>query len=216
MKRISILALSIPLLFFVAVPTVFGAVGVPNGEPLPREDKPQKQLDLKDKLFQKSEEKQEQKEERTQTRCEKVLGRIDTRISNYEKNKNRHTNVYSNVGEKLTDISQKLEDKGYDVAQLTEDLGEFDALVTEYTAAYDEFIDLLGATKGHECGESEGAFKEALKSAGEQLKGVKIKRHHVRAFYAQTIREDIKDIRAQTPTESEDAAEGEEEEEDED
>jgi len=199
MKKISILALPTLLLFFVAVPTVFGAVGGPDGEPLPREDKPQKQLDLKDKLFQNSEGKKEKKEEHVQTRCEKVLGRIDTRISNYEKNKNRHTNVYSNVVEKLTDISQKLEDKGYDVAQLTEDLGEFDALALEYAAAYDEFIALLGATKDHECGESEGAFKDALKSSGEQLKTVKTKRHNVRAFYTQTIREDIKDIRVQTP-----------------
>ncbi len=171
-----------------------------------REEMRNQWLENKEKFELKQQERKakilEKKDEIQSKRCEAILERVTKRIENYNDNKAVHVDNYARLYEKLSDIATTLKDKGYDISQLAADLVTFDAMVKEYASAYSAFIGKLEATQDYTCGESEGMFKQLLEESKEQLKMAIEKRQEIRAFYANTLRKDIQDIRTQIVADS--------------
>lgn len=139
----------------------------------------------------------EELQDRLQKRCDQLTQRIEERIEKFEANKDKHIEYYNNLKDRITDIVQKLSDKGYDVEELALDLQTLDSMILDYASEYVKFIDLLKATREVVCGESQGAFADAVKAARDQLRVVFAARLGIREFYKDEIREDIKDLRQQ-------------------
>lgn len=156
-----------------------------------REEKKEVREETRD---QKREEAQEQRMEK---RCEVVGTLVDKRISIFEQNKGNHVENYNKLKTRLSGIATKLNDKGFDTTELVADLATFDSMVKEYAAKYMSFIETLKSSKEVVCGESDGAYKNKLEESKSMLKELKQMRAHIREFYLNEIRADIKVLREQ-------------------
>ncbi len=139
----------------------------------------------------------EERTERIDQVCENIEERIAIKIENFENNKEHHIERYNHFIEVLSEKLVKLEEKGFDVSKIQADLETLDELVQVYAQEYAAFIDALRLTQNYVCGESEGAFREALVAAKDQWKVVVQKRREIMDFYINVIREDIKALREQ-------------------
>lgn len=152
---------------------------------------------VRDQAIQKREEVRENIAERVENRCELLTTRIDNKIDTFEGNKQDHIDNYNAIKARLENAMINLEEKGYDVSSLREHVLVWDGMIKEYAISYQEFIDILYESKDYACGESEGAFKDAMTRARMQLLEARQMRLEIRNYYQTVIREDIKDLRDQ-------------------
>lgn len=161
----------------------------------------QKEAARKAEMLQKREAKttelQERKEERTEQLCENVANRIENKIQAFENHRDTRVSHYADLITRLNDIAAKLEEKGYDVTELKASIAELETMVDEYVSLYADFIAQLSETQEFACGESDGEFKTALQDSRSAWELVKEKRQEIREFYANEIREVIKELREQ-------------------
>ncbi|HLA03679.1 MAG TPA: hypothetical protein VJ065_00415 [Patescibacteria group bacterium] len=137
--------------------------------------------------------------ERVQNRCERVTTRINERIEHYDTNKQRHIEHYEKITDKLTTLVSRLDAKGYDTSKLNEDLKTLDKMVREFAVLYSQFIDTLKGAKGFACGSSEGQFLQAIQEAQSFLRQSRQQAKEIRSFLQNTIKADLKELRAQKP-----------------
>ena len=155
-----------------------------------------KMQDLKD-------ERKERVGERKENRCEIVTERVDKRITTFEEHKDKHIAQYQKLTDKVKEMVKRLKEKGYDTTKLEEDLKILDAKNKQVAADYEEFIQKLKAARELACGNSQGQFVEAMKTAREQLKKVHEEVKEIRTYFKEVIKEDIKDLRDQKKESSE-------------
>jgi len=146
----------------------------------------------------------QKKEELLEKLCIKVQERVTERLRKYEDNIQVHTTNYKKISSKITEIADKLDDKGYDVAEVRANVEEFDKMVEEYNNSYGEFIKSLNYTEELTCDGPEAQFKGVLKEAREQLKKTIEKRQEIRSYYAHTLRQSLIDLRNQDVEEDND------------
>lgn len=139
---------------------------------------------------------------RLQERCTLVTQRIETTVARYNNNKDKHIQQYKNLAARLSALGEKLRAKGYDTSKLQADSKVLNDKITKLSQDYADFTSKLEATKQYACGSSQGAFKQALKTAQDQLKVVKADSVDIRNYYQTVIKPDIQAIRAQKPTPS--------------
>lgn len=132
-----------------------------------------------------------------ENRCERLTARIQSRIQNFETNRERHRERYQFLSGRLSDIAARLKAKGYDTAALEAHLQEFDGMVGNYEREYAEFIEALKLTVNFACGQSEGAFADALAGSHQKLQLARQTRVEIRNYYRNVIRVDIGDLRNQ-------------------
>lgn len=163
-------------------------------------EKNKEKLELKKaEVEERLQEKKEKMVENREKRCEVIESRVAEKITKYEENKSRNIGWYKEFTDKLTTAAKKLEDKGLDVNKLREDLKEFDKMVDEYVSLYEDFIASLKNSQQYACGESEGAFKDAVKDAIAKHKLAVQKRKEIFEFYKNVVREDIRALRESLP-----------------
>ncbi len=109
------------------------------------------------------------REEVLSQRCELAETRIDLYTTRYQNNQSR----FQKVHERLDEVAEKIIERAQESAK---DTGEFEAAVAELQSlaqiANNEYATLMSkleATKQYACGESEGAFAEALNQSREQF-----------------------------------------------
>ncbi len=160
-----------------------------------------KEAERKAEMQQKREEKatelQERKDERTEQLCENVTNRIENKIKAFENHRDTRVSHYADLITRLNEIATKLEGKGYDVTELKASIAELETMVNDYVSLYADFIAQLSETQEFACGESDGEFKTALQDSKNAWELVKEKRQEIREFYANEIREVIKELREQ-------------------
>lgn len=155
---------------------------------------------VRDQAIQKREEVRENIAERVENRCELLTTRIDNKIDTFEGNKQDHIDNYNAIKVRLENAIINLSEKGYDTSALSEHLDIWDGMIKEYALSYQAFIDILYESKDYACGESEGAFKDAMTRARMQLLEARQMRLENRNYYQTVIRQDIKDLRDQAQT----------------
>ncbi len=132
-------------------------------------------------------------------RGEMLQQRIELIITRFENNKERHVEAYNRAKEKVEQLLEALEGKGYDVSKLSQDLSTWEAMIVEFAKDYAVFIDKLKELEGMAVGQSEGQFRSGLKEARQLLRQVQQDVLDIRLFYQKTIRADIQEIKAQVP-----------------
>lgn len=148
----------------------------------------------------------EQRNEIIKTKCEIVTTNVNNRLETFSENKEKHIKLYGDLKTRFQELIQRLDEKGYDTTKLEEDAQVLDEKIQKFAADYVIFIEYLTATKGNACGQSDGAFAQALAKAKAQLKIVRADAADVKNYYQEVIKPDIQALRAQKPvttTESE-------------
>lgn len=136
---------------------------------------------------------------RLQQRCTQATQRIETTVARYNNNKDKHVQQYKDLAARLSALGEKLIAKGYDISKLQADGKILNDKIAKFASDYADVISKLEATKQYACGTSQGAFKQALKTAQDQLKIVKADSVDIRNYYQTVIRPDVQAIRAQKP-----------------
>ncbi len=162
-----------------------------------KEEKQQKLEQLETQREERKMERETAMEEKVAQRCDLVIQRVQDRITNFEENKTSHEEHYNAVISKLTEIATQMEEKGLDTTDLKADVSTMQVMVTEYVATYSNFVAQLNTSLTYDCGESEGAFLDALEGARDTLEVARVLRQEIREFYTLEIRSDIKDLRMQ-------------------
>lgn len=146
------------------------------------------------------EERQQRQEERNQLRdeqCVQLQDRIQNRINAFNENKDGNVARYQEAKQRIADLISKLETQGVDVTTLKDHLDVFDGMITKYASVYVDFIESLKSTTQYICGESQGAFKDAMSIVRQKHQEVIAQRQDIHEYFIHTLKEDIKALRVQ-------------------
>ena len=136
-------------------------------------------------------------QDRIARRCEIITNNIDNRINAYNNKKNAHLKRYENLKNLVSKIIANLEEKGYEVTELKTALNELDTKIKKYASDYDAFIDALKNTQNYACGESEGAFLNALEASKTALQTVLQDTRDIHSYYIDVIKKAVSELRDQ-------------------
>lgn len=133
----------------------------------------------------------------TQGRCDLVTRRIDQRINLYNATKTQREAFYQRRAAEWNNLIKRLEAAGIDATTLNNDLAMLNQKVKELSDLYQQFIDKLMAARSLPCGQSEGAFAQAVKDSSTILKQVRLKMIEIETFINTTVRNDLVALRKQ-------------------
>lgn len=111
---------------------------------------------------------EENRDEAVEQRCDLVTTRIDVWVTRYQNNQDRHQRTYDKLREVSDQIVARAQAAGKDTSTFEAEVAELELLGGIARSEYDQLIQDLESTKSYACGESEGAFKEALQAARQQ------------------------------------------------
>ena len=138
------------------------------------------------------------KENRAQ-RCETVTAKVDERINKFDENRQDHGIRHQKIVNGVTNIVNRLKDRGFDVTKLEADLKDLNTKIVNAAKDYEAFVNILRDTKTVVCGQSQGQFASKMEAAKKQLTVVRADTKDIRDYYINTIKADIKEVRAQKP-----------------
>jgi|GEM_PF-1610697 len=145
-----------------------------------------------------SEPRNKMEEESLQQRCDRIAKLVLKRLDIFETTKTNHQENYQKLLTRLNNIVTKLNEKDIDTTKLSTDIATLEGMITDYTTQYESFVVALKETvSGFTCtAENKDAFKDLLEQTKEDLKALKDSRQAIREFYLNTIREDLRFLRA--------------------
>jgi hypothetical protein len=149
----------------------------------------------KERMQEKREAKKEKREEKTDAACERMEERIANKITNFDNTHKMHVRQYEMMKEKIGKVILEMSAKGKDVSKLRTDLATLNTKIEKFNTDRVAFIDALKKTQEYACGDSQGAFKDALTAAQAKHKTVLADEKDIRSFYNTTIRADLKALR---------------------
>lgn len=123
--------------------------------------------------------------------CERVEARIDWHINRYNEHKDSFMARVNEIIEKLKALNQKYKDLGCDTSKLVEDYEQMGKLSQTWANDYTAFIGFLNEAKTLVCGGSQGAYKDKVEQARNQLKACRQEAANIKSFYQNTIRPDF-------------------------
>lgn len=139
----------------------------------------------------------EKAQARLETRCQNLENRINGRIDAYDANYNGQVQKYTNIKQNVTKAMTRLTELGYNTSKVNDDLKQLDALLKEWNTLRNQFIAALQNTQDFVCGESEGAFKNAVDNASADAKLMRAKAEEIKNFVKNTLRSDLQELRKQ-------------------
>jgi hypothetical protein len=137
--------------------------------------------------------------ETAEEKCARITQNIENRTKGFDENKDRHYEAYKNLKDRMEKFVAKLTEKGYDVTELKADLVVLNSKIQKFADDYAAYQAKLGETKDYACGHSDGDFKAKLQEARVILKTVREDSKDIKNYYLNTIKPDLKAIRAQKP-----------------
>ncbi|MFW5702385.1 MAG: hypothetical protein ACOCXP_00260 [Candidatus Dojkabacteria bacterium] len=114
-------------------------------------------------------ERQEQRAENLEARCEITTGRINNVTARYSENRLRYTNRYERLITRLENLNNYLNEQGIDSGELTSQIERLKELQVEFDSEIGAAIAHLEDSKQFACGQSEGAFRNELQNARQDL-----------------------------------------------
>ena len=139
----------------------------------------------------------ERAQERLETRCQFLENRIKGRIDAYDANYNGQILRYTNIKQNVTKAITRLTELGYNTTKVSDDLKQLDVLLKEWNNLRNQFIAALQNSQNFVCGESEGAFKNAVDNAAADGKLMRSKAEEIKNFVKNTLRSDLQELRKQ-------------------
>ena len=152
----------------------------------------------KEKVEEKKTQLQEKRAENTEKACEASAQRISLWQSKYVNNQAQLERVTS----KLYEVTEKLITRslsaGKDTTKLEEALAAFKLKVTALKSENNKLVAALESAQGLACGESEGAYKEAVRTIQNQAKVARQASLDMRTHYQQVVRPAARELLQQT------------------
>jgi septal ring factor EnvC (AmiA/AmiB activator) len=139
--------------------------------------------------------RQERIENRAEGRCNIINNRIGARISRYEKHYKDVEARMDRISKRIGEFINRLESKGYDVSKVRSDLSTLEGMRTTQRNLYAAFISELKEAKQYDCGDSGGAFKNALAESRAALVKWRDQIRANREFVRTTLRPDLQALR---------------------
>lgn len=155
-----------------------------------------------ERLKEKYQNKKDKIEERVEKRCDVVNNHINNRINRYDENYEEVEASMDRVTTRTDEFVDRLEKKGYDVSQIREDLSTLKDMRNTRRSLYTTFIEKLRITQQYDCGDSEGAFREALQEARTALTDWREQVKATREFINSTLRTHLEELKEQNPSSS--------------
>ncbi len=150
---------------------------------------------VKEKVQERKETLEENREENKDKRCAALEENIDKRITNFDNTHKAHLRQYELMKEKIAKVILEKAAAGKDVTKLRADLATLNEKIEKFNTDRVAFIDALKKTHEFACGDSQGAFKDALTNAQAKHKVLLADSKDIRNFYQTTIRADLKALR---------------------
>lgn len=149
------------------------------------------------------------KQQRIKQQCENLhtrLAQIGDRVANMREGRG---NLFDNLLRVLNNFSDRIEAAGLDATELNENITTLESLTNETNTLWDTYQTALEEAASARCDDDPGAqsFHEALETSRVAKEEVNDKFKEVRAFFTDTLKETLSDIRSQLS--EDDAAEDE-------
>ncbi len=129
--------------------------------------------------------------------CERITEKIDNQIARWEGNESGKHKGYNGVVVSVQNMLKRLEGKGYDLTDLKVALQNLNNAILKRHEDAKVLINLLKDTKQYACGNSEGAFRDALKKAQEQWRVVAADTKEIRNIWQNQVRPEIRKLKEQ-------------------
>ena len=127
--------------------------------------------------------------------CQALNHRIEGRLRQFDEGRDGHLRRFVNLRDRLGNMTDKLEQRGFNVSQARADLTILDEKILKFDEDYALFIQKLNDTRKFVCSHSNGSFKSSLDAAKAQLKIVRQDAEDIREFIKKIVRADFKDLR---------------------
>lgn len=175
-----------------------------TGQVLPKstEGKPQKE-EINEIKAQRIEEKEQIKEQKTEEKCENITERLELKVERYNTNREMYVGKYERLRLRIVAWAGRLEEDGYDVADLEAALATLDTKIDAVSTLHEEFITKLENIKNYECGNSDGAYTQALTASREALTAVRDGVTEVREYYKEEVKPLVISLRNQVAQDKE-------------
>lgn len=138
---------------------------------------------------------EERRDARKAEACENIEERIAQKIAHFDSTHRLHVRQYELMKEKIGKVILEKGAEGKNVDSLREHLAVLNTKIEKFNTDRTAFIAALKNVRQHECGESDGAFKEAVEAAQEKQKIVVADTKDIRSYYTTVIRADLKALR---------------------
>ncbi len=132
------------------------------------------------------------------TKCANIEARIQTKLQNYSSCNKKFITAYDNMSSRIDKFITKAKTDGYDVTKLETDFTVFKTMIANFKTEVSSSHSLLEQTQEYTCGKSEGQFVSLLAQSRDQFKTAHKTALDIRAYYKDTIRVDLWDIKTQT------------------
>jgi hypothetical protein len=147
--------------------------------------------------------REEVKEKRMVQRCENVTELVSQKVERYNTNREMYVGKYERLRERIAAWANRLEEDGYDVSNLEASLTTLDTKIANVSQLHESFVTKLDDLKNYECGNSDGAYKQALEVSREALTTVRDGVSEVRKYYIEEVKPLVIDLRNQVAADKE-------------
>jgi hypothetical protein len=122
---------------------------------------------------------------------------LELKVERYNTNREMYVGKYERLRLRIAAWASRLEEDGYDVTDLEASLATLDTKIDAVSALHEEFITKLENIKNFECGNSDGAYTQALTTSREALTAVRDGVSEVRKYYKEEVKPLVIDLRNQ-------------------
>ncbi len=127
--------------------------------------------------------------------CANLVSRIDKRLNNFASLFERHKTMYDLHKEKLLLIVSKLEASGVSTTKLETDIATLETKLAKFESDKAKVQAALEDTKNFSCGESQGQFRNAVKTLKEAQKVLAADARDIHNFIHVTLKQRIIELR---------------------
>lgn len=141
----------------------------------------------------------EKSEANTIKNCDKIQSRIDSKNKTFGNAKAAHSQAYDNLLDRLSKFSTNIKAKGYDTTDLDRDIATLKTKIDEFKLIIDQTYALMQQTSQGICGKTKPDALISLAQIRNRMRLVHQKAAEIRTFYKSVIKEDLLEIKAQSP-----------------
>lgn len=134
---------------------------------------------------------------KTQRWCQRIVPRINGLVNNSSIILANRQNWVTRRKTNLQNRINKYSSKGLDVTKLTADFKTYSGMLDQWISDYQTLIADLKASQQFTCGNSDGQFASAVKTANTQQKTVKADRRAFQSFFTSTLKLDFQTLAQQ-------------------
>ena len=128
--------------------------------------------------------------------CDRVSTRVDKRVDKYNTNEDKRITRYNKVKDHMEKVLAELQAKGKDVTKLKADLTTLNNMVLKFDADRKAEIGTVESAKADACKVPKGDYKGDFQSAKTESAALKAERQQIKDFIKNTIRPEIKALKA--------------------